>query len=141
MRVKPRNLVGCTKLCVRSQGGFGRNKHNPPFYVSFNSRDERDAARRSHGNSCLNRGQENHNQPRMLRQIHQPLPHDSPRCWRWHLMAPHKKPRQVSADGKNDFVNGYRHAPIETAIARDEVATVGWSPFRWHFDLVVFVRT
>ena len=38
---------------MRSQGGFGRNKNDPPFYVSFNSRGERDAARRAYGNLCL----------------------------------------------------------------------------------------
>lgn len=45
---------------MREQGGFGRNKMDPPFYVSYKSREEKDAARRAYGNLCLNCGHENH---------------------------------------------------------------------------------
>ena len=45
---------------MRERGGFGKNNKDPPFYVSFNSREEGDAARRSYGNLCLNCREENH---------------------------------------------------------------------------------
>ena len=45
---------------MRSQGMCGRNKSDPPFYVSFNSREEKDPARQATGNSCLKCGEENH---------------------------------------------------------------------------------
>ena len=45
---------------MREKGGFGKNNKDPPFYVSFNSREERDAARRRYGNRCLNCREENH---------------------------------------------------------------------------------
>ena len=39
---------------MREKGSFGENKKCPPFYVSFNSREERDAAHRAFGPNCLN---------------------------------------------------------------------------------------
>lgn len=45
---------------IREKGGFGKSNKDPPFCVSFNSREERDAALRAYGNRCLNCREENH---------------------------------------------------------------------------------
>ena len=44
------------RVCAifREKGGFRRNNKDPPFYVLFDTREQRDAARRSHGPHCLN---------------------------------------------------------------------------------------
>ena len=42
------------------KGGFGKNNEDPPFYVFFNSREERDPARRAFGPNCLNCGEGGH---------------------------------------------------------------------------------
>ena len=44
----------------REKGGFGKNNKDPPFYVLFDTREQRDAARGSHGPHCLNCGEDNH---------------------------------------------------------------------------------
>ena len=51
---------------TRRKGGFGKNTKYPPFYVSFNSREVRDAARRPYGNLCLNCGEEKDFAPECL---------------------------------------------------------------------------
>ncbi|CAN0543243.1 unnamed protein product, partial [Laminaria digitata] len=42
---------------MQERGGFGRNNKDPPFYVQFDSRENRDAARRSYGPRCMNCGE------------------------------------------------------------------------------------
>ena len=44
----------------REKGDFGKNNKYPPFYVSFNSREERNAARRAFGLNCLKCGEGGH---------------------------------------------------------------------------------
>ena len=43
----------------REKGGFGRNNKDLPFYVLFDTREQRDAARRSYGPCCFNCGEDN----------------------------------------------------------------------------------
>lgn len=57
---------------MHNHGGFG-NKRDPPFYVKFNSRDEKDAARRAYGRRCLNCGDDDH----FVRDCTQPYKNDS----------------------------------------------------------------
>ena len=40
---------GNVHVIMREKWGFGKNNKDPPFYVSFNAREERDAARRRLG--------------------------------------------------------------------------------------------
>ena len=45
---------------LKEKGGFGRNNKDPPFSGLFDTREQRDAARRSYGPHCLNCGEDNH---------------------------------------------------------------------------------
>ena len=52
--------IGQVHAVLQERGGFGRNNKDPPFYVQFDTRENRDAARRSYGPRCMNCGHENH---------------------------------------------------------------------------------
>ena len=51
-----------SRVCaiVKEKGGFGRNNKDSLFYVLFDTREQRDAARRSYGPHCLNCGEDIH---------------------------------------------------------------------------------
>ena len=51
-----------SRVCAifKEKGGFGRNNKDPPFCVLFDTREHRDAARKSYGPHCLNCGKDNH---------------------------------------------------------------------------------
>ena len=86
----------------RDKGGFGRNNKDPPFYVLFDTREQRDAARRSYGPHCLNCGEDNH------------FARECPSIFinRFGLIHPAvgegtpDEAENVGAGGKNDFVTG-----------------------------------
>ena len=44
---------------MQSRGGFGRNNSKPPFYIRFDSREAKDAARGAFGSKCLNCAEDN----------------------------------------------------------------------------------
>ena len=45
---------------MNTEGGFGKDKKEPSFYVSFPNRDAKDAARRAFGPRCLNCAEDSH---------------------------------------------------------------------------------
>lgn len=45
---------------MQNRGGFGKNNTEPPFYIRYDSREAKDAARRAFGPRCLNCAEDNH---------------------------------------------------------------------------------
>ena len=115
-----------SRVCAifREKGGFGRNNKDRPFYVLFDTREQRDAARRSYGPHCLNC------------EDHYLLVNARPNLlivlgWftmllvRVHLI----KRRNVGAGGNTDFVSGSVLGQNEM-VAIHDLATVGWPTCR-----------
>lgn len=47
-------------VIMQSRGGFGRNNNEPAFYIHYDTREAKDAARRAFGPRCLNCGEDTH---------------------------------------------------------------------------------
>ena len=116
-----------SRVCAifNEMGGFGRNKKSPPFYVLFDTREQRDAARRSYGPHCLNCGEDNHLFVNARPGLLIVLGSFTLLLVRVLLM----KQRNVGAGGKTDFVSG----PVleqNEMVATHDLATVGWPAYR-----------
>ena len=116
-----------SRVCAifNEMGGFGRNKKSPPFYVLFDTREQRDAARRSYGPHCLNCGEDNHLFVNARPGLLIVLGSFTLLLVRVLLM----KQRNVGAGGKTDFVSG----PVleqNEMVAIHYLATVDWPTCR-----------
>ena len=47
-------------MVLQSRGGFGKSNKEPAFYIRYDSREAKDAARRAFGPRCLNCAEDTH---------------------------------------------------------------------------------